>query len=269
MRHIYARAGRAACALILAVALSWAGEVSGQQTKPSALRGGSPGRAAAKGGGDTLGESAQGGAVEGAQNELRCRGGSALRIVMETGRRTPATNEQLMNMSVYFSRGTRPADLAGGNLEPGQCAWPDRGVDPGEPAEIHQEIIYSGQEKQALHGDPVDHSPTAAERHPDSLNVPAYLNDSNHYWKFFVVLVQTPAGRYFRATYGRYWKPAKGNVQILKTQPADRKATGDRRVTTSSDGTDAGGAGPPQPTPPCEKCPKAPTAGRVGKRPMR
>jgi len=140
--------------------------------------------------------------------ELRCRGGSALRLTTVQGRRTDATGELMANMTVDFIVGTQAADLAGKSLVEGQCAWLDRGFRPGEPAQIREEIIYFGQAKQSQHGTPVDRSATAAERHPDSINVPEYLKDPNHYWSFFV---RNTGQGYFEATSSRYWKPSKIN----------------------------------------------------------
>src|SRR5205085_4760981 len=95
------------------------------------------------------------------------------------------TGEQMMNMTVDFITGTQPAGNRDPNLRPGQCSWVDRGFRPGEPGQIRLEIVYSGQQKQILHGSTVDRSPTAAERYPDAQNVPQYLGSSDHYWSFW------------------------------------------------------------------------------------
>src|ERR1700724_3811987 len=60
--------------------------------------------------------------------ELRCRGGAGLRFrVVEEGRKD-STGEQMMYMRIDFQPGTQPADLTGRNLQPGQCAFPERVV---------------------------------------------------------------------------------------------------------------------------------------------
>ena len=70
-----------------------------------------------------------------------------------------------------------------------------------------------------------DSSPAAAERYPDSQNVPEYLKDENHYWRFFVRYVapgskKLPNGSveewngYFAAESSRYWKPVDINQEI-------------------------------------------------------
>ena len=170
--------------------------------------------------------------------ELRCRGGvtyhsnnayhlpvaQKLEFFITEGRLTEATQERMMDMSVTFAAGSKAVGGLGSNLEEGQCSWVDRAISPDEPFRINQEIIYFGQAKQSQHGTPVDHSATAAERHPDSMNIPEYLKDSNHYWSFFV---RNTGQGYFEATSSRYWKPLKIDQQIRNgprlTVPAEKK----------------------------------------------
>jgi hypothetical protein len=144
--------------------------------------------------------------------ELRCRGGG-LRFNSTPGRNLP-TGEQMMNMTVDFVVGTQAAGGRDLNLKPGQCSWVDRGFRPGEPAQIRLEIVYFGQQKQTLHGSPVDRSPTAAETYPDAQNVPQYLSNQNRYWSFWVY--NTNNG-YLQATGNRYLKPA-----AIKINPNDK-----------------------------------------------
>lgn len=139
--------------------------------------------------------------------ELRCRGGAALRIIIIEGG-INSSGEQTMYMTVRFQPAAQPSDAFGRNLQPGQCAFPQRALRADEPYEIIQEIVYFGQTRQARHGSTVDTSPTAAERFPDAQNVPQYLSDPNRYWSFFVRQnAPLPNGR-FEASYGKYWKPA-------------------------------------------------------------
>lgn len=103
--------------------------------------------------------------------------------------------------------------MLGRNLQPGQCAFAERALRTDEPYEIIQEIVSSGQLKEALHGSTVDTSPTAAERFPDAKNVPQYLSDAKHYWSFFVRQNgPLPSGR-FESSYSRYWKPSADAVR--------------------------------------------------------
>jgi hypothetical protein len=97
-------------------------------------------------------------------------------------------------------------------LTPGQCSWVDRGFRPGEPTQIRLEIVSFAQQQQALHGSPVDRTPTAAERYPDAQNVPQYLSSSDHYWSFWVY---NTSNGYLQSTSHRFFKP-------LKTLPGDK-----------------------------------------------
>ncbi len=138
-------------------------------------------------------------------DELRCRGGGLHFVVVEG--RTTSSGEQTMYMTVDFQHAAQAAGLVGRNLQPGQCAFAERALRTNEPDQIIQEIVSFAQLKEKLHGSTVDTSPTAAERYPDSKNVPQYLSDAKHYWSFFVRQNgPLPSGR-FESSYGRYWKP--------------------------------------------------------------
>jgi hypothetical protein len=148
--------------------------------------------------------------------ELRCRGGVGLRIIVTDGR-TPSTGDATRIMIVDFQPAAQPADPSGRNLQPGQCAFPERVVRTKEPDQIVQEIVYFAQLKKQLHGDPVDTSPTAAEKYPDAQNVPKYLSDAKHYWIFFVRETgPLPSGQ-FEASNGQAWKPGKENQVVIPT----------------------------------------------------
>jgi hypothetical protein len=200
--------------------------------------------------------------LQGQYYELRCRGGG---ILVGSGQGFPAakklifsitegetregTSERMMNMQVNFFPAAEPVDMTGNNLNVGECSWVDRPFRPDEPFMLIQQIVYFGQ-KQALHGSPLDDSPTAAERFPDSQNVPKYMSDSNHYWSF---LVRNTGNGYFEAKTGHYWKPTKLIPDVNKAG-SDAKAvptTGSRKATVA--GADELN---PQPLPPCEKCPQ-------------
>lgn len=159
--------------------------------------------------------------------ELRCRGGLRFNVVEG---RTNSSNEQTKYLIAYFKPSAQPAGEDGRNLQPGQCAFVDRVVRANEPNEIVFEIIYFGQLRQQLHGTPVDTSPTAAERYPDAQNLPQYLNDSNHYWSFFVTQnAPLPSGRFVGSSAGRYWKPAISKEdRIRHTEDSNRINDHDR-----------------------------------------
>jgi len=142
--------------------------------------------------------------------ELRCRGG-ALKFNSTPGS-TSSSGEQMMNKTVNFAAGTQGAGARTPILTPGQCSWVDRGFRPGEPTQIRLEIVSFAQQQQALHGSPVDRTPTAAERYPDAQNVPQYLSSSDHYWSFWVY---NTGNGYLQSTSQKYFKP-------LKTLPGDK-----------------------------------------------
>jgi hypothetical protein len=152
--------------------------------------------------------------------ELRCRGGG-LRFVVVAGR-TTSSGDQTMYMTIDFQHAAQAAGLVGRSLQPGQCAFVDRSLRADEPEQIFQEIVSFGQLKEKLHGSAVDSSPTAAERYPDSKNVPQYLSDAKHYWSFFVRQNgPLPAGR-FECSYGRYWKPGADPARPVDSTRAKR-----------------------------------------------
>jgi hypothetical protein len=161
--------------------------------------------------------------------ELRCRGGvtyqtdstyhlpvpQKLDFSITEGR--AVANQRMMNMLVNFIPGTERVAPTGSNLQEGQCSWLDRGFRPEEPAQLRQEIAYFGQLKQLQSKMPIDQTPAAAERYPDSKNVPEYLKDPNHYWSFFVRIVHNGGmwgGDIFEAVSSHYWKPLNINQEI-------------------------------------------------------
>ena len=147
--------------------------------------------------------------------ELRCRGGEGLKFTSTPGRYLQ-TGEQMMNMTVEFIPGTQgTGDGRGSNLNPGQCSWVDRGFREGEPTQIRLEIVGFGQLRQVQHGSAVDRTPSAAERFPDAQNLPQYLSDPKHHWRFRVY--NTSQG-YLQATGHGLWKP----VNLRITDKPDR-----------------------------------------------
>ena len=154
--------------------------------------------------------------------ELRCRGGAGLRFVEVEGR-TNSSGQQTKYMTVYFKPAAQSA-ATGLNLQPGQCAFPDRALRVDEPYEIILEVVNFAQTQQQLHGTPVDTSPTAAERYPDAQNIPQYLADASHDWSFFVRQnAPLPSGRFEAPDAGRYWKPPLSGQDIVR--PIDSKRT--------------------------------------------
>ena len=153
--------------------------------------------------------------------ELRCRGGGSMKFNSTPGS-TSSSGEQMMNVTIDFAVGTQGAGTGKPNLNPGQCSWIDRGFRPGEPPQIHLEIVSFGQQAEARHGSPVDRSPTAAERYPDAQNVPQYLSSSDHYWTFWVY---NTGQRYLQSTSQRVFKvlkaPPGGGRVPLPSKPGN------------------------------------------------
>lgn len=136
--------------------------------------------------------------------ELRCRGRYGMPVKVGDWP-SSATGEPMKQMIVNFSLIDKPTNRWGHHLRPGDCAYVDT---PGKVlgiSELRQVIVAFAQLKQQLNGSSVDTSATAAERFPDAQNVPQYLQDSGHYWSFFVKY----SGRgYFEVSNGNFWKPA-------------------------------------------------------------
>src|SRR6476620_10917205 len=75
--------------------------------------------------------------------ELRCRGGGSMKFNSTPGS-TSSSGEQMMNVTIDFAVGTQGAGTGKPNLNPGQCSCIDRGFRPGEPPQIHLEIVSFG-----------------------------------------------------------------------------------------------------------------------------
>jgi hypothetical protein len=158
-------------------------------------------------------------AAEPESTEIRCRGGG---FYFETvGSRIDSTGETVLTIALHFNytlTWVNSEILTSGqviqqhwNFNPSSCAWVQSGergpylpLSREEIGEIRFETPANAQLKETLHGSQVDRSPTAAERYPDARTIPAYMNDPNHYWNFFVV---KPVNNSFVATGHGYWKP--------------------------------------------------------------
>lgn len=135
-------------------------------------------------------------------NEIRCRGGRDAFIFTAENSKLNSSGETIIINLLTFEPTPQAAGPNGAGLKPGQCSWADRPMN--ERFLIRFETPANAQLKQQLHGTPVDTSPTAAERFPDTQTIPAYLKDPNHYWSFFGAKA---VNNFFTATGHRYWKP--------------------------------------------------------------
>ena len=113
-----------------------------------------------------------------------------------------STAETISFDLLTFEPAPQAAGPNGTGLKPGQCSWADRPING--RFLIRFETPANAQLKQQLHGTPLDTSPTAAERFPDAQSIPAYMNDTNHYWSFFGA---KPVNNFFVAIGHKYWKP--------------------------------------------------------------
>ena len=164
--------------------------------------------------------------------ELRCRGGKMLTTngphdlqFSRVTEKTTASGEVIYKMMLFSRAQTeRAAGMDGSGLGEGSCAWIDRPLNTNEYStelghvRISFETPANSQLKQKLHGEPIDTSPTAAERYPDALTIPEYLKDPTHCWSFFGVF--NPGG-YFQVSYHKYWKNDP-NVYVPRA-PVDLK----------------------------------------------
>lgn len=152
-------------------------------------------------------------------NEIRCRGyagrGGSEYVFYTINSRPSPTGETLVTFEIGFTPSVKAAGARGEGLQPGECAFADRPISERGPYRIRFETVANAQLRQQLHGTPLDTSPTAAERFPDTQTIPAYLKDPNHYWSFFGATV---ANNFFVATGHKYWKPP-----VVSDNPLRRK----------------------------------------------
>jgi hypothetical protein len=146
--------------------------------------------------------------AEPTSNEIRCRGysgtGGSQYVFFTINSRPSPTGETIITYEMAFTPSMKAAGSRGEGLRPGECAFVDRPISERGPYRIRFETVANAQLKQQLHGTPLDTSPTAAERFPDTQTISAYLKDPNHYWSFFGA---KPGGSFFVATGNRFWKP--------------------------------------------------------------
>jgi hypothetical protein len=122
--------------------------------------------------------------------EIRCRGGFAPRSFDK-----PASLQKpgAAILRLNFNRNTKQPDARGSGLQERSCApsdqswsWEQIPFSPsGYSAYMVFETAASSPEqlvKRSRHGSPL---PTAAD-YPDERNIPEYLADPNHYWRFFI-----------------------------------------------------------------------------------
>lgn len=161
------------------------------------------------------------------QEELLCRGGPSLGFTKGS-----VVGDNRVEMQLDYKVSPNPPGSVGAGLAPGTCAWinPVGIVKP--PAQIQFTTAGNAQLSQTLRGDPVDRSPTAAEKWPDVNTIPIYMSDPNHYWSFKTVENDPATARSHSA-----WKPSIGS-KPWTTSTSDRTSDAtkprDRNKSSSS-----------------------------------
>lgn len=135
--------------------------------------------------------------------ELRCRGSADLKVEL--------SSSHIIYMK--FTPARLPIDLAGRNLQPGECGWTDRPMNVDDGALVYQAIKdIKGLWKP-------DPSVPDTDRFPKYEVVREYLRDPNNYWSFFV---RDIGRKELWAEYSRRWIPFKSSTiksGVKVTQP--------------------------------------------------
>jgi hypothetical protein len=156
-------------------------------------------------------------------NEIRCRGyshrGGSEYVFFDINSRTSQTGATIVTYEMAFTTSVKAAGSNGEGLQPGECSFVDRPISTSARYRIRFETPDNAQLNQQLHGTPLDTSPTAAERFPDTQTIPAYLRDQNHYWSFFGARSD---GNFFVTTGNRYWKPAPEMIRPVDSKRINR-----------------------------------------------
>lgn len=165
--------------------------------------------------------------------ELMCRGGPSGLDLAVTGQPSPR-NPAYVEMRLDYRRDETDTGSGWLVLEPGTCSWNPGLLDAAVPIEpgyvlfdTQADAQHDLRQQQMLHGaaEPVDVSSAAAERYADTLSIPRYLQDSGHFWVFYVM----DAGEQVAISHGP-WKPsltdqlAGGGLEDPSSLPTTREA---------------------------------------------
>ena len=124
--------------------------------------------------------------AQGRVRELSCRGNTGLPLKVDLDPSPRDTANVVMSLDYK-----RPSTLPGSDLrklEPGTCTWNPHGFPdtPTEPGRVRFDVRRQGQPWSATGTRMMDTTVGAARFFPDPITLPRYLNDPNHYWKFYV-----------------------------------------------------------------------------------
>jgi hypothetical protein len=124
--------------------------------------------------------------AQGRIRELTCRGkvGIALKVDLDPSPRDTA----MVVMSLEYTRSTALVRDSLKLLAPGSCTWNSYGWEgyPVEPGRVRFDVWRQAQRYSDTATRIMDTTVGAARFFPDPITLPRYLNDPNHYWKFYV-----------------------------------------------------------------------------------
>lgn len=167
-----------------------------------------------------------------------CRGGPGLRFSDNGGGPAPVSWNlpgwvRVSTMIMDFKHSPLPPDRSGRNLQPGECSPEDFQFSGSDPTQIQQMMETFGQWRRTMEGLPEDTSPNVAEKYPDSGNVPPYLRDPNHYWRFGAA---DGGNGYLGSGYSKYWTPAMYHGPPPSSPTATATPRGTRRIIEAASG---------------------------------
>lgn len=155
------------------------------------------------------------GMVGATEYTLYCRGGNGF-VFREVDRRLTSSFHAISLVEMSFAPGDKPA---GSGLQPGECALAERAfsrddiMQVRDPVRVRFETPANSQLKQTQHGTTLDRSPTAAERYPDAITIPVYLQRADQQWKFKVTL-DSEHGYFLASSHSAYVSPVSGTSPI-------------------------------------------------------
>lgn len=167
-----------------------------------------------------------------------CRGGPGLRISSGGSGPAPAWMNlppwaSVSTLVMDFRHSPLPPDRSGRNLQPGECSPEDFQFRTSDLVRIQQVMVLDGQWERSMDGLPEDKSPNVAERYPDITNVPPYLRDPNHYWRFGTA---DHGEGYLQSGYSRSWTPAMYQGPPPTSPTATKTPRGPTRIIDAARG---------------------------------
>ena len=169
----------------------------------------------------------------GASFWMICRGGPGLRIrsdgiMMDAPVTMNLPPWAVVSMMVMdFSHSPLPPDHSGRNLQPGQCSPEQFQFRDADPTQLRSLMVLHGQWQRTMQGLPEDTSANVAEKYPDIINMPPYLGDPNHYWRFGAA---DTGETYLEAGYSRFWATSMYQGRPPESPTAKASSHGSERL---------------------------------------